>query len=84
MTVKGLLSGTVKYWVILSALVVTIYWTGGFIVQTQYDLNSLRLRLINLEQRQTTLEDKLNKQNTEVINRLSRMEGILEEIRERK
>lgn len=75
-----------KYWTIIIAVGCLVSWAGGFVVsvnQLQADQAALRVRIVELEQRQTKIEDKVNTQNVEVLTRLSRMEAILEEIKKR-
>jgi hypothetical protein len=84
---RPLLESLTKYWTVLIALCATIYWLGGFISKTQaieVEQASLKLRIVEIEQRQDKLEDKINSQNLEVITRLVRMESTLEEIKRRK
>jgi len=75
-----------KYWTIIIATCGLVWYLGGFVVsvnQLQTEQTALRLRIVEIEQRQTKIEDKVNTQNVEVLTRLSRMEAILEEIRKR-
>ena len=84
--VRQFLDSVVKYWVIITAAVFLIMYLGGFVVQVgqiQTDQAALRVKIVELEQRQTKTEDKVNMQNVEVLTRLSRMEAILEELRKK-
>jgi uncharacterized membrane protein YqhA len=84
--IRQFLDNVVKYWVLLTATVLIVFYLGGFVIQVsqiQAEQASLRVRIVELEQRQSKIEDKVNIQNIEVLTRLSRMEAILEEIRKR-
>lgn len=86
MSVRTVLNAICKYWSLILAVVIAVSWFGGFIVtlsQIQTEQTALRVKLIELEQRQTKVEDKVNTQKLEVLTKLSRMEAILEELRKR-
>lgn len=75
-----------KYWSVIIAIGLAISWLGGFVVtvgQIQNEQAAIKLKIVELEQRQTKTEDKVNTQNVEVLTRLARMEAILEELRKK-
>lgn len=82
--IKSALDNLVRYWVVIAACAVLIFYVGGFVIQVsqiQTEQTALRIRIMELESRLTRTEDKINAQNIEVLTRLSRMEATLEEIR---
>ena len=81
------LNNLTKYWTVALALIMAVYWFGGFVIsvgQIQVEQTSLRVKILEIELRQTKTEDKVNLQNIDVIGRLARMEATLEEIRRKK
>lgn len=81
-----MLNAICKYWSIILAVALAVSWFGGFVVtlsQIQTEQTALRVKLVELEQRQNKMEDRVNSQNLEVLTKLSRVEAILEELRKR-
>lgn len=73
MSVRTVLNAICKYWSLILAVVIAVSWFGGFIVtlsQIQTEQTALRVKLIELEQRQTKVEDKVNTQNLEVLHQV--------------
>ena len=76
-----------KYWAVIIAALIFVSYCGGFVVQMnalQQEQTAIRLKIVQIEVRQTLADDKFNEQSVNVLTKLARIEAILEELRKNK